>query len=78
MLASEHILIVPFATLLQPQLNEHNRALEYTISFLSLINNSTGLKPARTYRNRTLKLNTFYVRYGRVTRTISTAESPGR
>jgi hypothetical protein len=32
------------ANQLQSQLNEHNRALEYTISFLSLISNSTGLK----------------------------------
>jgi hypothetical protein len=29
---------------LQSQLNEHNRALEYTISFLSLPRNSSGLK----------------------------------
>ncbi len=29
---------------LQSQLHEHNRALEYTLSFLSLISNSTGLK----------------------------------
>src|SRR5688572_10141482 len=29
---------------LQSQLYEHNRALEYTLSFLSLISNSTGLK----------------------------------
>lgn len=39
MLASEHI-----ANQLQSQLNEYNRALEYNISFLSLLSNSTGLR----------------------------------
>jgi len=55
------------ANKLNSQLNEHNRALEYIISFLSLISNSTGLKPARTYRSWTGKLNTAHIRYGRVT-----------
>jgi hypothetical protein len=43
------------------QLQEHNRPLEYTISFLSLIGNIPK------FRDR-----------AEVTRTISTAESPGR
>lgn len=42
MLTSEYILIVPFANQLQSRLNKLNRALEYTLSFLSLIKNSTG------------------------------------
>jgi len=44
MLADEYIVIVPFAYQLQSQLNEHNQALEYTISFLSLLSDSSGLK----------------------------------
>jgi hypothetical protein len=32
---------------LQSQLNQNNRALEYTISFLSLTSDSTGLKEHR-------------------------------
>jgi hypothetical protein len=44
MLAEEYILIVPFVTQLQSQLNEYNRALEYTMSFLSLPSDSSGLK----------------------------------
>ena len=44
MLALEYILVVPFACQLQSRRDEHNRALEYAIRFLSLISNSTGLK----------------------------------
>ena len=44
MLASEYILIDISAYQLQSQLHEHNRALEYTLSFLSLPSDSSGLK----------------------------------
>jgi hypothetical protein len=47
MLAEEYILIVPFAYQLQSGLDEHNRALEYTVSFLSLLSDSSGLKEHR-------------------------------
>ena len=46
MLASEYILI-DISLISYSPLNEHNRALEYTFSFLSLISNSTGLKEHR-------------------------------
>jgi hypothetical protein len=44
MLADEYVLIVPFAYQLQSGLHEHNRALEYNFSILSLLSNSSGLK----------------------------------
>jgi hypothetical protein len=48
MLASEYILIdislISYIPKLRDQLTEHNRALEYTLSFLSLLSDSTGLK----------------------------------
>jgi hypothetical protein len=48
MLAAEYILIdIPLISCipkLRDQLNEHNPALEYTLSFLSLPSDSSGLK----------------------------------
>jgi ABC-type taurine transport system substrate-binding protein len=47
MLAAEHVLIDISLISCSPSFTEHSRALEYTISFLSLISNSTGATVTR-------------------------------
>ena len=42
MLALEYILVVPFACQLQFRRDEHNQALEYNLSSISLLSDSSG------------------------------------
>jgi len=44
MLAEEYLLAVPFAYQLQPRRDEYNRALEYNLSSISLLNNIPNVR----------------------------------